>query len=267
MPPKSASSSNGNKGKGGFSRNSTPSSRPSRTPVTTRGPKANNKSITSFFKKAPGPPGNDQARITQFIARNRQNNGTVAADDTTGGLFFEDDDQPADVVKDEDNDTDSLFGGSMPAMSQHQQGYIETGIQNGGEKFHENEAAVKRRRLSVEDDEIRAARKPAIISEGTTPRRIGPFVDDSDDDDGNHHNESELPSANPNGTEPTSHSIKREMIGDASHSVPVIDEGLGSSVTHFDEHKQEMTCPICEVPLEGLTDLVSIEKIFKLRPH
>ncbi|KAI5283624.1 hypothetical protein KEM54_001979 [Ascosphaera aggregata] len=265
MPPKSVV------GRGGFSRNTAPSRSSPKTSNGGKGTRGNNSSILNFFRKAPGPPENDQSRITQFLSRNKQQNAVTSAsssavDETTsGGLFFDSGAQIAGSLSDENDgeigDNDSLFGGSALARSQQlsrQQDYVETGGQNGEERYYENDTAVKRRRLSpvVYDDCDHEYVKPTIPEVKQPPseiagrRRIGPFVDYSDDDD----NDDEVP--------PVNLTVPKEgRVGNPGNFTPIVNDPFPPPLVPREEQEQQTTCPICEASLGDMTDLEASEHV------
>ncbi|KAI5309216.1 hypothetical protein KEM55_003781, partial [Ascosphaera atra] len=234
----------------GNSRNKPASSRSSRASSNARSAAAaKNTSILSFFKKTDRPPGSDQARITQFISRHRQGNDSDSKQpevvDTSGGLFF-DDDISKERVKEEDND--SLFEGSQPALSQ--QPYSQQGLQDE-DRYHENGLPHKRRRLSAEErDSSEGVSKPANVTMAeVNRRRIGPFVDESEDEDGEEACNVPTPGAadtkdGPFFEEPVL------PIKDADN-----DENDGTAFESPLPVENEATCPICEVTLGGMTEL------------
>ncbi|KAI5295766.1 hypothetical protein KEM52_000304 [Ascosphaera acerosa] len=226
--------------------------------ASARGGKAVNTSILSFFKKSPTAPSSDQARITQFLARTSAGAAadgarpaSAAADASPDALFFEEHDQVGLDQSDTRDDSASLFNDSQPSSRQSvglPSPYDGT-VLSDADRYHENGAAVKRRRLS-QDSTGPDPRSDAGAASGG--RRTGPFVDDSDDEDGPEDD------AMPSRQSSDAATVKEEDGDDFEQATKVTREDIPQP-PHIPSppllaSKAEATCPICESSLDSMTE-------------
>lgn len=182
-------------------------STPSKTPFSAKKTSTKkNTSILSFFQKTDGPPKatSTQQRITQFgskIPRNGKSlksgtrSGTGAGDNLgvwrqnsaggkdAGGLFF--DDKRGRVTRTEENKDND---GAEITRGRSRTPDDDLWEEREDERFNENHAAVKRRRIQ-EASSLEEESKEDVTAKDITPVSIkakknnGPFIDESDSED------------------------------------------------------------------------------------
>ncbi|KAJ9223928.1 hypothetical protein DTO027B5_507 [Paecilomyces variotii] len=182
-------------------------STPSKTPFSAKKTSTKkNTSILSFFQKTDGPPKatSTQQRITQFgskIPRNGKSakNGTrvgtgagnnlgvwgqdSAGGKDAGGLFFDDKrGRGTRTEENKDNDGAEITRGRSRTPDD------DLWEEREDERFNENHAAVKRRRIQ-EASSLEEESKEDVTAKDITPVSIkakknnGPFIDESDSED------------------------------------------------------------------------------------
>lgn len=184
-----------------------------------------NTSILKFFKKVDGPR-QTQNRITDYAVRTKR--GENGSSDDTDALFFEEQMTEAKVTVRSGSPDDAF---AMAYSSE--------------DRYHELGGSFKRQRVDSSPQEGDAP-SAVVKPKNSSPKRLGPFVDNSDSEDDLYGEQSDGEKLAP----PLTHEPEKEKEPDRwENSADELFECSPDTVS---------SCPICEESLVNMDEAVSL---------